>query len=167
MATTPRLIDPQDPPRSPTTGGNGHWRGAVRSYHGQPAADLCRRRFNRVALGFWLGGLVLGTGGCIFGTCQPYQHSVAVTISVLWWGIYFGCFGASIGALVGLWMDGTGFSIPGVGWHGEARERGASTHSNGAIETGQDQNNFASLTLSPFHEPSFNEPMQPPNAERS
>ena len=107
MATAPRLIDPRDPPGSPTPGENGHWRGAVRSYHGQPAADHCRRRFNRVTLGFWLGGLVLGTGGCILGACQPYRHAVAVTISVLWWGIYFGCFGASIGALVGLWTDRT------------------------------------------------------------
>jgi hypothetical protein len=168
MATAPRLIDPRDPPCSPTTGGNGHWRGAVRSYHGQPAADLCRRRFNRVTLGFWLGGLVLGAGGCILGACQPYRHPVAVTISVLWWGIYFGCFGASIGALVGLWTDRTGCSIPEVAGQGEARERGASTHSNSASETGQDQKHFRYLNpVTVPEEPSFNEPVQPPNAERS
>jgi hypothetical protein len=38
---------------------------------------------------------------------MPYRHPVAVTISVLWWGIYFGCFGASIGALLGLWAEQT------------------------------------------------------------
>jgi hypothetical protein len=62
-----------------------------------------RHRFNPVTIGFWLGGLALGTGGCVLGACMPYRHAVAVTISVLWWGIYFGCFGASIGALAGLW----------------------------------------------------------------
>jgi hypothetical protein len=33
---------------------------------------------------------------------MPYQHPVAVTISVLWWGIYLGFFGASLGAVLGL-----------------------------------------------------------------
>jgi hypothetical protein len=32
---------------------------------------------------------------------MPYRHPVAVTTSVLWWGIYLGCFGTGIGALVG------------------------------------------------------------------
>ena len=65
-----------------------------------------RRRFDRT-FGFWLGGALLGVGGCILGICMPYRHPVAVTISVLWWGIYFGCFGASIGALLGLWAEQT------------------------------------------------------------
>jgi hypothetical protein len=38
---------------------------------------------------------------------MPYRHPVAVTISVLWWGIYLGCFGASLGALLGLWAEQT------------------------------------------------------------
>jgi hypothetical protein len=59
-----------------------------------------RRRLDRNA-GFWLGGTVLGLAGAIVGGCMPYHHPVAVTISVLWWGIYLGCFGASIGALLG------------------------------------------------------------------
>jgi len=63
-----------------------------------------RLRFDRT-LGFWLGGFVLGTAGGILGVCLPYQHPVAVTISGLWWGVFFGCFGASLGALLGLWAE--------------------------------------------------------------
>jgi hypothetical protein len=33
---------------------------------------------------------------------MPYRHPVAVAVSVLWWGIYLGCFGGSVGALVAL-----------------------------------------------------------------
>jgi hypothetical protein len=63
------------------------------------------RRFDRVALGFWLGGAGVGTAGCIFGACLPNHHPVAVAVSVLWWGIYLGCLGASIGALFGLMTE--------------------------------------------------------------
>jgi hypothetical protein len=64
-------------------------------------------RLARTTIGFWLGGAILGTGGCILGVCMPYHHPVAVVISALWWGIYFGCFGGSIGALLGLWAERT------------------------------------------------------------
>jgi hypothetical protein len=75
----------------------------------QAVARLSRwRRFDRVSIGFWLGGAVLGTAGCILGACMPYHHPVGVAISVIWWGIYFGCFGASLGALVGLFTDKNG-----------------------------------------------------------
>jgi hypothetical protein len=60
-----------------------------------------RVRFDRT-IGFWLGGAVLGTAGCIMGACLPYHHPVAVTMSMLWWGIYLGSFGASVGALIGV-----------------------------------------------------------------
>ena len=47
---------------------------------------------------------------------MPYRHPVGVTISILWWGIYLGCLGASIGAgiggLVGLLWDRTLVSTP-------------------------------------------------------
>jgi hypothetical protein len=69
--------------------------------------SLALRRLNPVAVGFWLGGFVLGTAGAIVGACMPYRHPVAVTISILWWGIYFGCFGAYIGALLGLGKNRT------------------------------------------------------------
>jgi hypothetical protein len=31
---------------------------------------------------------------------MPYRHPVAVAVSVLWWGLYCGGFGVSIGALL-------------------------------------------------------------------
>jgi hypothetical protein len=61
-----------------------------------------RQRLARTTLGFWIGGSLLGTAGCLLGVCMPYHHPVAVTIGALWWGIYLGCLGASIGALVSL-----------------------------------------------------------------
>jgi len=57
-------------------------------------------RSPRPTIGFWLGGGLLGTGGCILGICMPSHHPVAVVISALWWGIYLGCLGGSVGALI-------------------------------------------------------------------
>ena len=95
------LPAPPPLPRNP-----GRWDGqrAARPPGGHPAPGRLRRRFDRT-IGFWLGGALLGVGGCILGICLPYRHPVAVTLSVLWWGIYLGCFGASIGALLGLWAE--------------------------------------------------------------
>jgi hypothetical protein len=51
---------------------------------------------------------------------MPYRHPVAVAANVLWWGIFLGCLGASIGALLGLWKEtpgtegGAGFSRTGT-----------------------------------------------------
>ena len=45
---------------------------------------------------------MFGTAGCVIGFCFPYHHPVAVTLSVLWWGFYFGWLGASVGAGLGL-----------------------------------------------------------------
>jgi hypothetical protein len=61
-------------------------------------------RLARPTIGFWLGGGLTGTGGGILGACMPYHHPVAVVISALWWGIYLGCFGASVGALIALFI---------------------------------------------------------------
>jgi hypothetical protein len=90
---------------APITAGNWDWQRSILPHKQQPAPKPCRRRFNRVTIGFWLGGLVLGTVGCIIGACIPYRHPVGVALSALWWGIYLGCFGASIGALSGLWTN--------------------------------------------------------------
>ena len=60
------------------------------------------RRFDRASIGFWLGGATFGTVGCILGYCMPYHHPVAIAISMIWWGIYIGCLGASLGGLIGL-----------------------------------------------------------------
>jgi hypothetical protein len=72
-----------------------------------------RLRFNRT-IGFWLGGIVLGTAGCIIGAAVPYEHPVAVTTSMVWWGIYIGSFGGSVGALIGVLIEGTGTAPPRV-----------------------------------------------------
>jgi hypothetical protein len=85
----------QSPTSSPLTAGNRGCKSAGR-----------RLRFNRT-IGFWLGGIILGTAGCIIGASTPYHHPVAVTISALWWGIYFGGFGGSRGALIGLLTEST------------------------------------------------------------
>jgi hypothetical protein len=60
------------------------------------------RRLAWPTIGFWLGGVLLGTVGCILGICMSSHHPVGVVLSALWWGIYLGCLGASIGGLVGL-----------------------------------------------------------------
>jgi hypothetical protein len=99
MSNPPRLTELRNPSPLSLPATKEAWQGAVRS----PNARL-RRRFDRT-IGFWLGGALLGVGGCILGICMPYRHPVAVTISVLWWGMYLGCFGASIGALLGLWAE--------------------------------------------------------------
>jgi hypothetical protein len=105
MANTVRSTDLRDAPPSPIPARTGDRQWAIRPHKSQPAANPFRRRLGRITIGFWLGGIVLGTGGCILGVCMPYSHPVAVTISVLWWGIYLGCFGASVGALLGLWAE--------------------------------------------------------------
>jgi formyltetrahydrofolate deformylase len=55
-----------------------------------------------LTMGFWLCGIGLAAVGCIVGAMMPYRHPVAVAISILWWGLYCGSFGASIGGLLGL-----------------------------------------------------------------
>jgi hypothetical protein len=67
-----------------------------------PEIHRYRRRFNR-DIGGCLGGVVLGAGGCLLGASLPYQHPVAVAVSMLWWGIYLGCLGLSIGAVRNCW----------------------------------------------------------------
>jgi hypothetical protein len=62
-------------------------------------------RFSPVTIGFWLGAAGMGTGGCLLGALMPYRHPVAVAISVLWWGLYFGCLGASVGVLLAVLTD--------------------------------------------------------------
>jgi hypothetical protein len=73
----------------------------VRPHQGRPAAEPTGRWFNPVTIGFWLGGLALATAGCFFGAGMASSHPVGMTVSMLWWGIYLGCLGASIGAGVG------------------------------------------------------------------
>ena len=65
------------------------------------------RRSERARIAFWFGAIVLGIGGCILGACMPYTHPVALTISALWWGLFLGCFGGSLGALYCVLTEGS------------------------------------------------------------
>jgi hypothetical protein len=69
---------------------------------GEQKTPSRRPKFARATIGFWLGGGIGGMGGCILGVCMPYHHLVAVVVSALWWGIYLGCLGGSLGGLLGL-----------------------------------------------------------------
>jgi hypothetical protein len=71
-----------------------------------------RRPWSRITLGFWLGGIVFGTAGGVLGASLSYYHPVTRVLSVLWWGIYCGCLGASLGALPGLFMERTSARDP-------------------------------------------------------
>ena len=54
---------------------------ANRTDREQARRNPFRRRFDRITLGFWLGGLALGTGGCLFGASLPCRYPVAGVIS--------------------------------------------------------------------------------------
>ena len=115
MAGTTRLREPRTVRRSHIMVNDTDRQIAVR-FHKWRSVPKVVRGADRVAIGLFLGGVVLGTAGCILGACMPYRHPVGVTISILWWGIYLGCLGASIGAgiggLVGLLWDRTPVSTP-------------------------------------------------------
>src|SRR5262249_18314091 len=99
MSTTQPLTDLWNPAPASLGKAKRNWRRAV-----QAPNPWLLNRFDR-SIGFWLGGALLGACGCILGGSRPHRHSVALTISVLWWGIYIGCWGAGIGALLGWWAE--------------------------------------------------------------
>jgi hypothetical protein len=101
MPNSTRLVELRNPAPSSHPLTTVKWQRGLRS----PNTPL-RRRLNR-AIGFWLGGGLLGVGGAILGFCLTYHDPVGMTVSALWWGIYLGCFGASIGALLGVWAEQT------------------------------------------------------------
>jgi hypothetical protein len=98
MTETPFLTDWRNAPNSTVTEPNKDRRHEP-GQHRQP------RRSHLSTRAFWLGGVVLGLAGSIIGASVSYSHPVAVTTSALWWGVYLGCLGSSIGALLGLWID--------------------------------------------------------------
>jgi hypothetical protein len=128
MTSTPHLTDQRNLPLSPITPGNPAWQGAIRPQQSQATANLSRQ-FDRVTLACALGGVALGTAGCILGACMPYRHPVAVAISVIWWGIYCGCFGVSLGALIAFFSKRTPVS-PSPG------SEGAGNLPSGAVGSG-------------------------------
>jgi hypothetical protein len=101
------LEDRAPPTITPTSAGGKakQHRGAEKPREQAPGSLVHTGRFSPVTIGFWLGGAGMGTGGCLLGALMPYRHPVAVAVSVLWWGIYLGCFGASVGALIALFTE--------------------------------------------------------------
>jgi hypothetical protein len=65
---------------------NVSWRDAAANREWRSPAR--NPRLARSTIGFWVGGGLLGTGGCILGVCMPYHHPVGVVLSALWCGIY-------------------------------------------------------------------------------
>jgi hypothetical protein len=101
---TTESLDDRAPPTitaEPARGKAKKHRGYSAPGEQAPRSLIHTGRFSPEAIGFWLGGAGLGTCGCLLGALMPYCHPAAVAISVLWWGIYLGCLGASVGALVG------------------------------------------------------------------
>jgi hypothetical protein len=116
VASTPPVTGLQNSPPPPITAGNGSRPGAVATPQPRLAAEGLRRRLDRGAVGFWLGGVALGIGGCVLGGCAGYRHPAGLAGSAFWWGLYAGCLGAGIGTLLGLWANRT---------QGAAARRGA------------------------------------------
>jgi hypothetical protein len=111
MANAPCSTDLRERAPWPVSTSNREWPGAVRRHGRRAAANPFRRRFERVTVGFWLGGLALGSVGFLVGARMPYEHPVAVVISVAWWTLYCGCFGACLGALV-CWLTRSLEALP-------------------------------------------------------
>ena len=107
MVYTPRPTRLRNPSPFPITTSTWEWQRADYPRTGQGEANPFRRPFDRLTLGFRIGGLALGMAGCILGACMPYERPVAVAMSVLWWGLYLGCLGASLGALLALFTEWT------------------------------------------------------------
>jgi hypothetical protein len=99
------LSDTAIHPRLPFPASSSHPHLGIRPREGPQAANTICRRIDRLTLGLWLGGAALWMAGFVFGTRMPYSHPVGIACSALWWGIYFGCFGACIGSLLGMWME--------------------------------------------------------------
>jgi hypothetical protein len=107
VADTPRATAFRTPAPFPIPPGPWEWQRADSPCTGPDAFNPFRRRFDRVSLGLRIGGLTAGAAGCLLGAGMPYAHPVAVAVSVLWWGLYLGCFGASLGALLALCTERT------------------------------------------------------------
>ena len=106
MATTTRLTELRNPSPSPGNPGNGNGKKAVHPHQSQPSANPSRKSDRGV--GLWLGGILPGVvGGCLFGASMANRHPVAMTLSVLWWGLYFGFFGWSIAAWIAFFTEPT------------------------------------------------------------
>jgi hypothetical protein len=134
MASSPRLTDLRNAPPSLVTPGNGDWQRPVRPPRRPPTARPFRLRFDR-GVGYCLGGVVLGTAGCLLGARMPYYHPVAVALSVVWWGLFWGGFGTWLGALVGMLAE----TAPAAASQGPDVKADRSVRSGGPRRPGMDR----------------------------
>jgi hypothetical protein len=104
MTTTPLLTGSNNSHAAPSVAAQSHWQRPNRAHTSQ--SDTHRSRFNPTTIGFWLGGLLGGAAGCAYAASLPYRYPVGVTVGELWWAIYLGCLGASLGALLGMFVPG-------------------------------------------------------------
>jgi hypothetical protein len=141
MTRTQFLSDPRSSPATLVFKGAGQCQRANRPDKGRPVASPCRRRFDRVTLCFWVGGALATAAGGLFAASMPYQYPVGLAISVLWWGIYGGCTGASLSALFCWLVERTPASpprgsddagMPSSGTDGPAPPGGSSNSLSGA-----------------------------------
>jgi hypothetical protein len=137
MYNTTILVDAESTNPPTVTTGSDDTRKIACPRQEWPDAKAARRSTNATNLGFWLGGAAVGTGGCFLGSWVPYTHPVAVASSAFWWGLYFGCFGASIGALLGDWIKRI-LNIPYKPSSGAVGTSGASVAHDGRRVSPQD-----------------------------
>jgi len=106
MSGTLSVMEPRQAPRSPAIVESWDWDDEVRTEVARTGkrAKAARPRTDR-AIGAWLGGIMFGLAGCVLGFCMPYSHPVGVTISALWWAVYFGCFGIWLGSTLGMFTQ--------------------------------------------------------------
>ena len=103
-------LSPSTDRRTPSTapaieyGAKSEW--AVPTGMVQAGADVVRhRRWDPITIGMLAGGLVLAAVGVAVAASYSYAHQAGLAVSMIWWGIYCGALGASIGALPGLFTQ--------------------------------------------------------------
>jgi hypothetical protein len=85
-------------------GAESEW--AVPTGVAQAGADVVRRRrWDPITIGMVCGGLILGAVGVAVAASYSYAYPAGLAVSMIWWGIYFGAFGAGVGALPGLFTQ--------------------------------------------------------------
>jgi hypothetical protein len=98
--------DRQTPSPAPAIEQRAENESAVPTDRVQARADAVRRRrWDPITIGMLAGGLVLAAVGVAVAASHSYAHPAARAASLIWWGIYCGAFGASIGALPGLFTQ--------------------------------------------------------------
>ena len=98
--------DRRTPSTAPAIEHRAKSRWAVPTGMVQDGADVVRRRrWDPITIGMLAGGLVLAAVGVAVAASYSYAHPAGLAVSMIWWGIYCGALGASIGALPGLFTQ--------------------------------------------------------------